>query len=531
MSKTIPLSALAQYPSHLTASLDDRDGGVATVALRSIDRFGIDHRATLVDAALDDMRAWGAPLKALDAAETLRAPGSYAVVTGQQAGIATGPLYTPYKALGAIRAARDLEARYPEHHFVAVFWIEGDDHDFDEARRIAVIDRSGTTRTLAYDDGDARPRHVGDREIRRDAFETFVAQLRETMMETEFTPEMLALLESAYLVDGATFASGFARALYAVLGDVPLVVVSSRNPRLKWLAQDVFAREASAPEALYEALATRTSQLNADGRMTTITPKTGALFMTHDGERRSVDVVGNGYALRERDVRFDREQLATLARTSPELFSPNVALRPIVQDAILPTAMYVGGPTELAYLEQVAGAYPAFDQEPPVFAPRPFVLLLEPKAKRALVQSGLTIDELMREDFDAASYVLDDRVEAEIDAARERALAHMRAAVEELAGMTKQIDPTLEKALGATGAGAEKGVEEFAKRLRSALKRKSQTEIDRIESARELLLPARTLQERTLNILYYINKYGVDRCRRALEEVEVGEGVLQVIEI
>lgn len=534
MSQTIPLADLAQYPphladAHLLNARGDHEG--ATPALRSIDRFDVERRATLVDAALVDMHEWGAPPAAIAIAEVLRAPGSYAVVTGQQAGIATGPLYTLYKALGAVRAARELEARFPEHRFVAVFWIEADDHDFDEARKLTVLDRTGIARQIAYDDGDRRPRHVGDRHVDRASLDDLESALRETLIETEFTAEMFELIERAYLGNGASLASGFARSLYAILGDVPLVVLSSRNARLKWLASDVFEREARDPDALHAALVERTEQRRALGHATPITPKSGALFMTHEGERRSLDVADDAYMLREVGAGFSREELAERARRSPEHFSPNVALRPIVQDAILPTAVYLGGPSEIAYLEQIAGAYAAFGLEPPVFAPRPFVLLLEPKARRALEQAGLTIEQVLREDFNVASFVVDEAIEKRIDDARERGLAAIRSVLEPFEGLTRQIDPTLEKALGATLAGAEKSVEEFTKRLRTALKRRSQTEIDRLESARELVLPSGKLQERTLNVLYYINKYGLERFRNALQQIELGEGVVQVVEV
>jgi bacillithiol synthase len=533
MSQTIPLTALAQYPPHLVNARTGTDGdpSVATLALRALDRFDLDHRASLADAVLTEMRQWSAPQRALDAAEALRVPGSYAVVTGQQAGLASGPLYTLYKALGAVREARELEARYPEHRFVPLFWIEADDHDFDEVRRITVLDRAGLARNVAYDDGDRSPRHVGDRRIDREAFGAFQSSLRETMMETEFTPEVYELLGAAYGIDDATLASGFARSLYALLGDVPLVVVSSRNPRLKRLARDVFEREARDPDALFNALVERTAQLSAEGHATPITPKRGGLFMTHEGTRRALDADGDGYTLRDVATRFTSDELAELARSAPESLSPNVALRPIVQDAILPTAIYLGGPSEVAYLEQLTSAYAAFDLEPPVFGTRPFVLLLEPKAKRAIEGAGLSIERMLREDFNVAAFVVDDAVEREIEGARDRAHASIRAAMAEFEALTKQIDPTLEKALGATGAGAEKGIEEFSKRLRSALKRRSQTEIDRLESARELLLPGGRLQERSLNALYYVNKFGLARVRAALDRVEARAGVLQVLEL
>jgi bacillithiol biosynthesis cysteine-adding enzyme BshC len=325
--------------------------------------------------------------------------------------------------------------------------------------------------------------------------------------------------------------SAFARSLFAVLGDVPLVVVNSRNARLKRLAHDVFEREAAEPSRLFDAVAQRTEERRAQGMPTSITPRAGALFMTHDGERRSLDIDGDGYVLRGTGVRFTRAELASIAREKPESLSPNVALRPIVQDAIHPTAMYVGGPTELAYLEQVAPAYAAFGIDPPAFTARPFVVLLEPKTKRALEVAEVSLEEVMREDFRAASHVVDATLEEQIDVARDHAVVALTQATASFASITTRIDPTLEKALGATRAAAEKGIDEFAKRLRSALKRRSQTEIDRLETARELVLPSRHLQERTLNVLYYINKYGVDRCRHALERVDRSHGVLQVIDL
>ncbi|MBC8144864.1 MAG: bacillithiol biosynthesis cysteine-adding enzyme BshC [bacterium] len=532
MSQSIPLSAFEQYPTHL-ASRPSLTNGHSTAAssLRSLERFDDAHRAHLVDAVLSDLHDWNAPPAAVNASQLLREAATYAVVTGQQAGIATGPLYTLYKAIGAIRAARDLQLTNPDHRFVAVFWIEGDDHDFDEARKIGVIDRSATARVIAYDDGEARPLHVGDRTIAADAFKSFVDEMRETIIETEFTPQVLSILERAYQSGDATMTSGFARTIYSLLGDVPLVVISSRNVQLKRLATDVFAREALNPEVSYAALVARTEALRVAGIITPITPKVGWLFMTHDGVRRALDVADDGYVLREVGDRFTREEIVSIAQASPERLSPNVALRPIVQDAVLPTAVYLGGPSEVAYLDQLGDAYATFGIEPPQFAARPFVLLMEPKARRVIDTAGVPLEELMREGFSAAARVVDANVEREIDEAQQNAMSGVIAAISELDAITTRIDPTLEKTLAATRTAVEKGMEDFVKRLRAALKRKSQTDIDRLESARELVLPGRHLQERMLNALYYVDKYGLERFQSALDGVESRDGVLQVIEI
>ncbi|MEP7220699.1 MAG: bacillithiol biosynthesis cysteine-adding enzyme BshC, partial [Bacteroidota bacterium] len=485
----------------------------------------------LADGVLADLTRWDAPPAAIAAARELGNDAVYAVVTGQQAGIATGPLYTMYKALGAIRAAEKLSALYPGKRFVPVFWIEGDDHDFDEARSITLLDRGGNPAHLQYDDGDSRPLHVGDRAASADGIAALAASLREILPPTDFTEQALAVLESAYGSGAGTIADGFARALYMILGDLPLVLVSSRNPALKRLAADIFAREAADPRPLFDALTDRTEALKSAGVPTPITPKSGALFITHEGERRSLDPVDGGYDIRGTGQHLSFDQAVALAHAEPERCSPNVALRPIVQDAILPTALYLGGPSEVAYLNQIAALYPLFGIEPPLIAPRPFVMLLEPKVRRALELAGITLERLLAADFSAADLLVDKEAEHELHEASARALEAVHAAFAGMESITRQIDPTMEKALGSATAGGTKGIEDLTKRLGSALRKKQQTEIDRLNGARGMVLPEGKLQERLLNAIYFINKYGMEKFRAALGEIGIDEEGMQVMEL
>ena len=536
MLKSIPLRSLPHYPSHLSSSpadsaTDSRQG------LRSLAHISSDHRAALVAAILPDLERWNAPAAAIDAAGRLSEEGSYAVVTGQQAGIATGPLYTLYKAIGAVREAEALGGQYPGSSFVPVFWIEADDHDFEEIRTISVIDRTGVTRSVGYQDNDPRPRHVGDRAVDATAFEEFLEALGQSVAETEFSRDAIELLRHAYLGEsrssqGHTLADGFARALYAILGETPLVVVCSRNPELKRLASAAFVREAENPDTLYQSLVSRTAELQKGGAQTPIAPKRGALFLTHDGERRALDATdGDDVAVRGATMRMTRQELVELARSTPESLSPNVALRPIIQDAILPTAIYLGGPSEVAYLDQVRDAYQLFAQEPPLTGPRPFVLLLEPKAARVVEASRFSLEEILQPDFNPAEAMIDPELDAAIDARHQSALERLQSAFGSFAELAHTIDPTLEKSLGAATTGAAKGLEDFAKRLRSALRKREQTAVNRIEGARELLLPAGDLQERRLSPIYYINKYGLATFRAALARIDRAPGTMQVISI
>jgi bacillithiol biosynthesis cysteine-adding enzyme BshC len=533
----LPLDSLAAYPSLLSRHSEEEgillnDPIESLDRLRSLDRFTSTHRAALVGALIDDLDRWGAPAPALDRARQLERPETYAVITGQQAGMMTGPLYTLYKAIGTIAAADRLAARFPSFRFVPVFWIEADDHDFEEARAVPLIDRSGAPAVIRYDDGDRRARHVGDRVTSTEGLAAFIDAVREALPTTEFADAAIGMITAAYGASGETLADGFARALYAMLGEeTPLVLASSRNPALKRLAADIFAAEAADPGPLFDTLSERSAILAASGRELPIAPKPGALFITHDGERRSLDPDDSGYTVRGTDRRLSRAEAEELATAEPERFSPNVVLRPIVQDAIFPTAIYLGGPSEIAYLDQIRGCYTPFGMEAPAVGPRPFVMLLEPKAKRVLDGLTVPLEEFLRQGFDAAMLYVDGEQEQEIDRASAEALERLRGAFELLGPLAKRIDPTLEKSVGAAGANAQKGIEDVAKRLRAALKRKHQTEIDRLEGARGLLLPNGMLQERAVNPLYYIAKFGPERFRAALSTIDLRPGNLQIIEI
>lgn len=534
---TLPLGIHTGYPAFLSASSNDLEPAVlldgvshGMIPLRALDRFTDDHRGALANAVLHDLHKWDAPDAALAAAETLRAQKSYAVVTGQQAGIAGGPLYTLYKAVGAVKAAAQLAELDPDHRFVPVFWIEADDHDFAEASTIPLLDRTGNARTVAYADGDERPLHVGDRPNNADGLAALVAELREILPPTEFADDALRIITDSYRTgNGETLADGFARALYAMLGDTPLVVASSRNPALKRLAADIFERQALAPEPMLHAIEDATTKLAERSLPTPITPKLGGLFITHDGERRSLVPEGNDYLIKGTDQRMSRDDVARIAQEHPERLSPNVMLRPIVQDAIFPTAVYLGGPSEIAYLRQILPAFAGFGMEPSAVAPRPFVLIVEPKVRRLLESGECSLEMLVGAEFDAAAMMVDATTVDELEKARSRAAERLREAFAELEIVTRRIDPTLEKTLGSAEVGAAKGVDDLAKRLHSALKKRQQTGIDRLNSARAMILPGNAPQERNSSPLYFIAKYGLDRFRQVLDGITLESGVVQVV--
>lgn len=527
MPTSIPLAGLPQFA---TLNSDSAAPSTTPTQLRGLARFTAEHRAQLADALLADLRRWDAPEAACAAAELLRQPNTYAVVTGQQAGLLTGPLYSIYKAIGAAIHARLLAEQHPEFQFVPVFWIEGDDHDIAEASAIGLLDRAGKPATLRYDDGDPRPLHVGDRVVTHSAISALAEALSEQLLPTDFSDAAAGLLAESYR-PGETLADGFARAFYAMLGDTPIVLLSSRSAGLKRLAGDLFAAAIQNRDQAFRLLSDSTESLRGAGLPAPIEPKPGMLFLTHEGQRRGLEPEGDGYRIKGADAWIAETELAEIAANAPERLSPNVVLRPIIQDGMLPTAAYIGGPAELAYQRQIAPLYQLFGMEPPQLIARPFATLLEPKARRVIEQGKWGLPQLLNPEFDPATALLDNQMNAELQAAAERAIALVGNAEQELAEITGAIDASLKGALGAAATAARKQFDDFSKRLRSALKKREQTEIDRLAAAQTLLLPGGALQERFLNPIYLINKFGLEGLRRVLAQIEAGEGVMQVIEV
>lgn len=497
---------------------------------RDLARFTPEHRDALVAAIEEDLLGWGAPGSARVSSRRLGEDNACAVVTGQQAGLAGGPLYTLVKAIGTIRWAEKIERENPDVTVVPVFWIEGDDHDFEEIRAVGMLERSGDLRRISYDDGDQRKLSIARRRVSSEAMTRLIDEMTELLGKTEFTEKLVDALKDAYR-DGS-LVDGFARFLYAILPEeTPLVILSSHNPGLKRLASDIFESSARNTEAHHRALLERTEALAERRFPTPIEPRPGHLFLQHDGERLPLDPEGENFRVRGTERIVTPDEIRAIATENPVDLSGNVALRPVIQDAILPTVLYLGGPSEVAYQAQLRSLYTHFDLEQPVIVPRPFLIILEPKVTRALENGAVTIERLLSQDFNATTEVVDETKIDEMVAAIERGKEGVEKGWRELSALVAEIDPTLEKTLGAAGHKGAKDLENFGGRLRGALKKRHKTEIDRLEMARSLLLPGGGLQERTLSVLTYANLYGITAVRTLLEKIELSPGNAQVISI
>lgn len=470
-------------------------------------------RAAIAAVVAAQQERRGAPPAARTAAARLADPQTVAILTGQQAGLFGGPLFTLLKALTALKLAAQVshDHRVP---CVAVFWIDAEDHDWDEVRSCTVFDEALAARTVSLpprDADDASPVAT----VRLDDRVLGVLDgLEQALPRTEFTAQILADLRRAY-APGVGMAEAFGRWLEQVLGPRGLIVYDASDAAAKPLASRVFSHELAVPGETARRAAQAGSDLVSRGYHSQVQaqahPDTLALFQLHEG-RRSIRQEDGAFLLGDR--RVSAASLAEEARERPGGFSPNVLLRPIVQDAIFPTTCYVAGPNELAYLGQLRGVYDHFGVPMPLMYPRATATLLDSAAMRFLARYEVSIERLHAQDEAA----LNELLRAQIPEAVEATFAEAARAIDTQMGQVVEaipaIDPTLAHTARSTLARMQHDLHTLHNKMINAAKRRDETLRRQFTRTRALAFPDGHAQERAIAFLSFLNLYGpslVDR--------------------
>jgi bacillithiol biosynthesis cysteine-adding enzyme BshC len=463
-------------------------------------------REALVEVLLDQNARWGLGEETRANIEALRDPGTVAVVTGQQVGLLTGPLYTLYKTITAVQLAAQLH-RETGRRVVPVFWLEGEDHDLEEVAGASIFKQNDLVE-LRYT-GHTLPEDGNLGSVGRLAFTEqvadLVANLEELLPPTDFRDGLMEQVRAAYR-PGTTFIDAFARLMHAWFAEQGLVFIAPDDARLKALAAPLFRREledhASLQARLEAASATLAEHFHAQ-----VHPRATNLFVLEGGGRFALDAEDGRFRIRGTDRVLSLEEALGLLEADPSSFSPNVVLRPLMQDLLLPTAAYVAGPGEVAYFAQFKPAYAWAGLPMPVIYPRASVSLVESKVKKVLDRFDLSVPDLATEPDKLFRRLVLDQMEFDVEAVFKDAARHLHQAVNELKPTLESVDRTLVKTAEATRVALMKEMERLKGRVIRAEKSNHDAVRGHLEKAQDNLYPAGGLQERTLSTLYFLNKY------------------------
>ncbi len=449
-------------------------------------------------------RARGAPAAAVAAAGRLAAPRSVAVVTGQQAGLFGGPLYTLLKAISAIRVARQVEQIH-DVPAVAVFWVDAEDHDLDEIRSCGVLDADQRLERVSLSIAAATGTPAAAVRL-GDEVDAVVDTLAATLPHTDFTADLIADLRGAYAA-GRGLVDAFAVWLERLLGDLGLVVFDPSDPAAKPLVAELFEREitsagttTSLARAAGEALSQAGFHAQAEPH-----PDTVALFLLDD-TRRAIRQAGD--RLRVGDELVDRAELLDRLRENAACLSPNVLLRPIVQDRLFPTVCYVAGPNELAYLAQLKRVYEHFDVPMPLITPRISATLVDAAVLKFLRRHDIAVETLQPQDESELNRLLGAQLPETVDQAMRAAADAIRDRMQSVRAAVADVDPTLSGATDSTLGRMERDLRNLQHKVVQAAKRRDQTLRRQFARAQTQIFPQGSPQERAVGMVYFLNKYG-----------------------
>jgi bacillithiol synthase len=469
--------------------------------------------------------ASGATLENLD---RLAQPTTFIVIGGQQPGLLTGPLYTVYKAISIIKLTEALRHQHP-YEFVPLFWNASDDHDWAEVNHAYVLDGAAQLQRLEY------PLHpqfqgwsVGEIPLDHGAL-AVIRRLSEVLSRQGFTDKVEALLLETAEVS-LTFGEWFSRLMLFLFHHYGLIVVEAGLPELKRLAMPLFEQAIEDP-LVPSQLANETGDtLEERGyqRQLHKDPTLCSFFLRENGRRETV-YYGHG-EFRAGSRTYTKADLKTLLQDSPERFSPNALLRPIMSEFLFPTAAFVGGAGELNYFAQTRRIYEYFDVPMPVPHLRLGCTLVEPATSRILDKYHLSPLGLRNPER-----ALTEWIRARADIASPALWQELREQVyrplSELKGRVRAVDPTLETSLEGTLNYMMVRIGKFEKKLVRHLKKAEHLTATQLRRAAGALYPKRDLQERTLNGMSYLSRYGMDLVDTLVQAVPESYGKHYMVEL
>jgi bacillithiol biosynthesis cysteine-adding enzyme BshC len=467
-------------------------------------------RQALCDALEAVNKNFGAGRETLENIELLREGDAVAIVTGQQAGLFSGAVYTIYKALSAVKLATCLRGRGIKA--VPVFWIAEEDHDFAEVKRTFALDRAGN---LA--DFENTPQNytenlpVGFVNLDETIGET-VDRFFKSVSDTEFSGEIKAILEASYN-SNENYATAFAGFLTKIFAKYGLIIFSPLDEKLKHLSAPIFVEAVEKSDEIREKLLARNEALKTAGYAAQVLVEADFFpffLIDQDGKRRALKKNKNG-KIHAKDTKreFDLSELVEIAEKTPENLSPNALMRPIVQDFLLPTACYFGGGAEIAYFAQNSVIYKVLQRPVTPILHRQSFTVVEARHARTLKKYDLSLTDL----FEGFESVLPRIVEKYLNRETARTFAEaeeiINTQLNRLDQTLSQSEPTLAENLATRRRKILYHIGALRTKFHHAQIRRDETIQRQIESALTALLPHSALQERTLNVLTFLNAHGL----------------------
>ncbi len=486
------------------------------------------------------LNSHGASSETLNELKKLQSPDCLAILTGQQAGLGLGPLYTIYKALAAAKWARKMETE-TNRPVIALFWVASDDHDLAEANALSWIANDGSIRqSHAHQENQHHRLPMAKTEITPDLAEKLIEELTSTTLETEFREEILQSLRHALFQNSATFESQFLSLFLKWIAPLGIVHVIPSLGSLRKRALPIMRRELQSATHSSNLMMETGEKLRQAGLEPLIHRRGDEVnfFIFHRNERSKITLNSTDiFTIEGSDFQeeISREDLAELLESTPEAFSPNVVTRPLVADSLFPSVASVVGPGEIAYLAQVIPLYEKFSMESPTLIPRPSALLLDARVRRSAEKLSIPPAEFPFPDTDSLKERLqqslaDSGNTAIVSQARENVLMILEQLESQLAPIIK--DTGVQKSVERLNSQTLGGFDKLFERVEKYDQQSGEAHAAAAEKLLNAIFPGGQPQERVLGVISpFLINYGSDVIQRIYDCLNLESPVTQLIDL
>ncbi|MCX7919832.1 MAG: bacillithiol biosynthesis cysteine-adding enzyme BshC [bacterium] len=488
-------------------------------------------RNELVEILIEQNQSFGAPELTVQNIKQLENHTTVAIVTGQQVGLFGGPLYTVYKILTAIRLAQSLKEQY-SIPTVPMFWLAADDHDFSEINHITILDKFNHVVTLEYTSQNPTSTQSAGYMVFDQQINEVIAQLESSLFDTEFKSAVFTRLRDCYQ-PGKNFATAFGQWMTRLFGNYGLVFVNPTDARIRRLASPLYKKEIAEQANVKQAIRVTTNALLEKGyhRQVAVQEDKTNLFIDYSGTRHPIRIEGERYVFPGTNMKYTAAELIDLIDQCPERFSPNVLLRPIIEDALIPTLAYIAGPNELAYYAQCKGLYEVFGIQMPIVVPRVSITMVEKKIADVLdkyhIELGLIFENAEKTISDTLNQSLPQAIDFELNRLKEQ----IERQFQQLNETVTQWEPSMKEAIMNSRNSVLHQVRNLEQKIGLAHRKKSETVREQLKKLVNHILPNRDLQERTFNIIPYLIKYNVEFIDRLYSTIDKTNNEHQILDL
>lgn len=451
------------------------------------------------DLLVEVLKKQYTPLKAcqncFDSIERLRDKNTFTIVTAHQPSLLTGPLYFIYKICSAINLTETLKVKFPQYNFVPLFVSGGEDHDFDEVKSTSIFGKQ-----LVWESGESGS--VG--KMKTKTLAPILAQLKDILGDSQNATEIYNVFATSF-ENFDTYGQAVQNYVKTLFKKYGLIAIDMSDPALKGSFKSII-REEIFNNTSHELVTNTIDDLEKVGIKKQAHPREINFFYMDTGIRNRIVKTDTGFEVLDTDLKFSPEEMEKEIDQHPEKFSPNVVMRPIYQEFILPNLAYVGGGGELAYWMERKTQFEHFKINFPVLIRRNSVLWINGSQSSKRSKLDLSVDNLFQKDNELTNFFINQNTEHEIDLASEK--EELELLFKKLKQKVEQIDKSLASSVEATKVSQLKDLNKLEQRIKKSEKSKHEVGLRQVLKLQDKLFPKGSLQERKDNFIPFYLSHG-----------------------